>query len=508
MVDFDISHDFSAEGGLSQLQQTLARAFGKKYIDGADARDLITDDGKRLTAKLSYHITPHGTKVRQVILAPSPGSSINNVDAWMKKLRRTPGTMIHYAGSELIRFTRHYPYGEVEYSITTRTPAPDKDTAKDKPAEPATSGLEEAARDAILPTGGPKQEEEEGEEHRIRSTMTPEEMRAAVADLDDTPESGGTKAKDGEEYRIRSTMTPEEMRAAVADLDDAPESGWTKATDAEKKTSKPTRVPKTLEEIAGYSMVGERNDCEFYARHDRALSDGTVSTLRATIRTIRMTEKGNPLVAYTTVDGVVTKADLFPPKGAAITYVELEKDATLLKEQKPGMIRVSKGQTEIVIHRRHLDEKYDIMGEIDPKGELNGRIPSPEELNVVKSFLAQLPIIIRSSDDTEANVAYTHPFTKERSPFSLHLTAFRLNFMPKGNTMLYVVGLEEAKDTVRDRSLAGTRVKDIEMKMPGSDSTFSAVVFTTSNYARNWEHPQGAEKDFFDRFYEQHQQRQ
>ncbi|MBI5880752.1 hypothetical protein HZB90_01330 [archaeon] len=477
MVDFDISHDFSVQDegiALSPLQQTLARTFGKKYIDGAEVKDLLTNDGKKLTARLSYHTTSYGIKVRQIHLAPAPGSHITNIDTLMKKLRKTDSAyIIRGSGNEEVIFTRQHEYGDVEYSICTRTPAPDKDTTKETPAKPATSRLEEAAREAILPTGGPKQEEEEGEEYRIRSTMTPEEMRAAVADLDDTPEGSGTKVKD-----------------------------------AEKEKPKPTRVPKTLEEIAGYSVVGERNDGEFYARHDRALSDETVSALQATIKAIRMTEDGNPLVAYTTIDGVVTKADLFPPKGAAITYIEFEKEVILLKEQKPGMIRVSRGPTEIVVHRKHLDEKYDIMGEIYSKGELSGRNPSPEEVDVVNGFLAQLPIIIRSSDDTEANVAYTHPFTTERSPFSLHTTAFRLIFMPKGKTVLYIVGLEEAKDHVRDRSLAERRVKDIEMKIPGSDSTFSAVVFTTSNYARNWEHPRGAEKDFFERFYEQHQEMQ
>lgn len=272
-----------------------------------------------------------------------------------------------------------------------------------------------------------------------------------------------------------------------------------KAAEASEAELPPARA-KTAADITDYFVLGERNDFRKGSELERKavseIPDGLADMLHAAINRVEVEGGKVPLVLYTTGNGLLQKIDIMPPAGVAVTRVELSSEA-MPADQRPGMVRCSYGPASITVHRRHLDEKFDIRGCLRIEGSQRTISPPRRETyDTVMHFLCGLPIRIHADDDTEINAAY-----------DLEYFPRRIFLSPKEGAAISITGYEEARERhlIRETSGSRKRIRDFELPGEKEGTTRGLVVFTQtgSGYTNNWENMGSTGKrDFFDEFYE------
>jgi len=261
----------------------------------------------------------------------------------------------------------------------------------------------------------------------------------------------------------------------------------------------PTARAKKTVDITDYFVLGERRDFEAGSDLERKaysdIPDGLSDILHAAINRVE-TEGGKlPLVLYTTEKGMLQSIDIMPPAGRTVTRVELGSEA-MPTDQRIGMVRCAYGPVTITIHRRHLDEKFDIRGYMDVKARGKSiTAPRDEEQHLqVMQLLCSLPMTIRPDYDTEANVVYDRPYDPRR----IYIT-------PKGTATITVSVDKATEDGIRIKErFHKDRVKEFEIAGYKPETTIGVVIFTTaSESVKDWEKSGGTGKrDIFDDFYE------
>lgn len=256
-----------------------------------------------------------------------------------------------------------------------------------------------------------------------------------------------------------------------------------------------------VQEITDYFVLGEREDFDRGSDLERKTAAETPrelsEILHSTIFRINTDGDRLPLVLYTTEGGLITRVDIMPPAGRVVTDVQLSSEARPA-DQTPGMIRCSYGPATVTIHRRNLDEKFDIRGFLNTIS--SGYQVSPPRDDIYQQImrvLCSMPVIIRANDDTEANVVYEPEYLPRR-----------IFIAPRdGSTLDIRIDESSKKDVLFRERFHRERVKEFELQGLAKNTTLGMVVFTTTgSYVKGWETMGGTGKrDIFDIFYDNSQ---